>query len=154
MMKSKILFLTIALVFTVGRAVSQNGVLNQNDLNYLNKGYWELAKNGYEPRKDLVLYTTYSKKNTTSEWYFICNKICKDSVYVGYMLTGKPNANSPEIYNMLFINRPYDFVNSHNEAVLNKLAPTWSSPVTSTKIFLYRASTVNLYNLNGKCSQY
>jgi hypothetical protein len=120
--------------------------LTQIDFNYINKGIWDLAKNGYDPRKDLTLVLTYGRKQNQSDWYFMCHKICKNGEYMGYVLTAKPNSLSEQVTNLFFLNQLNEFADKHNFALLSKY------PISSnTGMFLYRTTTTHLYKLDGKC---
>lgn len=125
-------------------------LLTLNDFNYLNQGYWNLESNGYKPRQDLTLHQSYSQKNTSSNWYFMTHKICKDTNYIGYMLTGKPFWESKQQYNLFFLNEFDENASNHNTKVIS------TSPVGGydgkSALFLFRSTTTYLYDLeNNPC---
>lgn len=141
-MKKFLLLISTAMLVSFGHSQ----YLKINDFNYLNKGVWELQKNGYEPRKDLKMILTYGAKQSSSNWYFMCHKVCLDSFYLGYVLTAKPSAESENVYNLFFLNRSYVFVDKHNMDMITKY------PINSNQsMFLYRTTTTDLYKLDGKC---
>jgi len=124
---------------------NSNIELNQIDFNYLNKGYWELEANGYPPRTDLKLIKTYAAKQENSNWYFMVHKVCKESKYIGYMITGKPDFNSTIIHNIYFFKQSYSFIENHNRQKISTLSGMYLA------YFSYRSTTLNLYNLDEKC---
>lgn len=140
-MKKIISLCTIALYFNF----SYSQELTVHDFKYLNKGIWELQKNGYEPRPDLKMILTYGAKEKNSNWYYMCHKVCKDSVYLGYVLTAKPSAASEVVFNLFFLDKYYEFIDKHNSDLINKV--TFDS-----RSFLKRATTTELYKLNNKCN--
>ena len=124
---------------------SSNIELNQIDFNYLNKGYWELEANGYQPRADLKLYRTYAAKQDNNNWYFMVHKVCKESKYLGYMISGKLDLNSTVIHNIYFFKQPNKLIENHNKEKIRTL------PTMVQTYFLTRTTTISLYNLDENC---
>jgi hypothetical protein len=156
-MKKNILLTVFSLMTILGysqREIKSNGSLTNNyssneltqiDFNYLNKGYWELELNGYPPRTDLKLIKTYAAKQESSNWYFMVHKVCKDSKYFGYIITGKPDFNSTTIHNIYFFKQFNSFIENHNRQKISTLSGIYLS------YFSYRSTTLSLYNLDEKC---
>lgn len=97
--------------------------INQNDYNYLNKGYWEIAANGYTPRKDLTLteLSQHKLKVNNQEQLFIFNKVCKDSVFQGYIISAKKYDWKNEMYNYFLFNEKNSILEKHNKEVITEL---------------------------------
>jgi hypothetical protein len=134
-------FILTIFVLNFITAISQS--LSTNDFNYLNQGYWQLEKNGYEPRKDLRLFESYAAKNNQSNWHFAVNQICKDSNYIGYMITGKPSVDSKQQFNLFFLNKFSQNIDEHNMKTIS----SYSFQNNVAQMFLYRLSTTHLYRL-------
>lgn len=120
--------------------------LSEIDFNYLNKGVWELANNGYMPREDLKVVNLYGAKQQTSEWYFMCHKICKNGMDLGYVITGKPNSASTVVHNLFFLKQASTITTSHNSKKIEQL-----NSLGVSHIFLFRSTTVDKYNLQAEC---
>ena len=126
--------------------VNPQSSLSEIDFNYLNKGVWELANNGYMPREDLKMVNLYGAKQQTSEWYFMCHKICKNGVDLGYIITGKPNSASAVVHNLFFLKQASTVADAHNSNKINQL-----NSLGASAMFLYRSSTIFTYNLDSEC---
>lgn len=136
-------------IFSSARAqgvVNPQSSLSEIDFNYLNKGVWELVNNGYMPREDLKMINLYGAKQQTSEWYFMCHKICKNGVDLGYVITGKPNSASAVVHNLFFLKQSSTIATTHNSNTINKL-----NTMGVDNMFLFRCTTTDKYNLDSEC---
>jgi hypothetical protein len=147
-----ILFSLLMILF-FGDAKAQNNLnvqisLTEIDFNYLNKGFWELASNGYMPREDLKMIKLYGAKHQQSEWYFMFHKVCKNGLDLGYVITGKPTSASAVVYNLFFLKQSSTIVTNHNNRTIDKL-----SILGVDKMFLFQSTTINKYNLDSECDR-
>jgi hypothetical protein len=141
-----------SLLFFLSSSAGAQGIANPQsslseiDFNYLNKGVWELNQNGYMPREDLKMVNLYGAKQQTTEWYFMCHKICKNGVDLGYVITGKPNSASTIVHNLFFLKQSSPIATAHNEKKIDNL-----STLGLDRMFLFRSTTVDKYNLQTEC---
>ena len=147
----KKIYLTVIILLLAGASKSQsfedpNLSLSQIDFNYINKGVWELSNNGYMPREDLKLINLYGAKQQSTDWYFMCHKICKNGVDLGYIITGKPNSASTVVHNLFFLKQVNTNATTHNSNKIEQL-----STLGVDKMFLFRTTTVEKYNLDSEC---
>jgi hypothetical protein len=142
-----IFFLSISSPFVKAQGVlNPASTLTEIDFNYLNKGIWELSTNGYLPREDLKLINLYGNKQQSSDWYFMCHKICKSGIDLGYVITGKINSASAIVHNLFFLKQNSVIATNHNQNKIENLKTLGVLPM-----FMFRATTIEKYNLDSEC---
>jgi hypothetical protein len=106
-------------------ASAYSQTINQNDYNYLNKGYWQISANGFEPRKDLTLteLSTQKLKVGYGEKNYSTYKICKDSVFQGIIISTSTTYTTDESrdnskYNLFMLTKQNPIIYKHNEDFL------------------------------------
>lgn len=144
------LFLIICLLsifspFIKAQEVLKPITLTEIDFNYLNKGFWELSTNGYLPREDLKLINLYGNKLQSPDWYFMCHKICKSGIDLGYVITGRISG-SAFVHNLFFLKQNSVIATNHNSKKIDDLRR-----LGVLHIFMFRATTTELYNLDSEC---